>query len=88
MSELNLKKDSFLGDECVKMDIAIEIMAEMIAGRCLKQMSEENPETILKLEEELSVLIKERDLMYQGDPAIIEKILTVYAAEIREIYKD
>lgn len=78
---------NFIGDNHVKMDVAIEIMADMIGKLSIQKNKETNPETIVKIEKKLELLSKERYEMYAGNKEVIEKILTVYAEEIREYYR-
>ena len=82
-----MSRTSFTGDELVKRDVAIEIMAGMIGIKINAKIVETDPEIIAKYEMELRQLFDERDKMYGGNQEVIEKILTIYADEARDYCK-
>ncbi len=61
----------------VKLDVALEILAAKIGMTFNDNGSEE----------EMRALMKERDLFYQGDKEIIDKIFNVYAPEVKARYE-
>lgn len=68
-------KDILLSEQ-VERDVAVEIMAWKIA-RCA---------ALRKGPEERDRLLGERMAMYRGDRAVIDRIMTEYAAEAREYF--
>ncbi len=74
-------------------DTAIEIMAAMRGTRISQlALEKEKPDgvrddkLIARLEHELEILRKERDLMNRGDKDIEEKVLTDYSKEMKEFF--
>ncbi|WP_124726876.1 hypothetical protein [Staphylospora marina] len=77
--------------EWVKMDVAIEIMAEVLSDQRRAIAEEENkelpdPEKLKRLKDEKRELLKERQAMYTGDKEVIHKILIKYGEKVREKY--
>lgn len=75
----------------VGKDIAIEVLAEIMADKRREIMSEEdqpNPDQdkIQRLEDELAILSEERKEMYMGNQEVIQKILVEYGAIVRQKY--
>jgi hypothetical protein len=75
----------------VRKDIAIEVLAEVMADKRREIMSEEdqpNPDQdkIQRLEDELAILSEERKEMYMGNQEVIQKILVEYGAIVRQKY--
>ena len=63
----------------VKMDVAIELMADKISKTTKKfEMTNE-----AKYENELDNLIIERDKIYSGDIEIIDKVINIYGEELK-----
>ena len=61
-----------------KLEIAIEIISAKIASLSNAGYTIEN--------EEMRVLLQERDEMYTGNEEIIDKIISVYGPEIKKNY--
>lgn len=63
----------------VKMDVAIELMAEKIS-RTTNQFIKTNN---MQYQNELNNLNIERDKIYNGDIETIEKVINVYGKELK-----
>lgn len=63
----------------VKMDVAIELMAEKIS-KTTKQYAKTNN---LEYKNELDNLMMERDNIYNGDIKTIDKVIDVYGKELK-----
>jgi hypothetical protein len=72
---MDSKWDGLL-DEFIIRDVAIDIMSMILAKRLREGATDE----------EMKFLMSERYAMYTGDAETIEKILTVYAEEIRDSF--
>ncbi|TCS93589.1 hypothetical protein [Hazenella coriacea] len=77
----------------VKKDIAIEVMAEMLADqRQLIREEERKPNPDLHQIQQLYIqkrkLLKERKEMYFGNQEIIQKILIQYGEKVRQKYME
>ncbi|MEI3394165.1 MAG: hypothetical protein V8R82_00290 [Clostridia bacterium] len=68
----------------VKMDVAIELLADKISRTSRKFIETKD----MKYEDELNYLFNERDKMYNGDVNIIDKIINVYGPELKLDIKD
>ena len=68
----------------VKMDVAIELLADKISRTSRKFIETKD----MKYEDELNYLFNERDKMYNGDVNIIDKIINVYGPELKLYIKD
>ena len=66
----------FFRDKHIEKDIAAEIMSMII----VKRLDEGSSPDVM------NALMSERHAMYSGDKKTIEKILTVYAKEIRDAF--
>lgn len=64
----------------IRLEVAVEVMASKIADAINKGLSTED--------EELKILVEEREKMYSGDKETIDKILNVYGPEIKDIYNE
>lgn len=62
-----------------KLEVALEVLSAKIANMVKKGYTVED--------EELKVLIKERDKMYSEDEEVIEKIIKEYGPEIKKNYE-
>ena len=71
-------------DNFVKMDVAIELLADKISRTSRKFIETKD----MKYEDELNYLFNERDKMYNGDVNIIDKIINVYGPELKLDIKD
>lgn len=60
-----------------KLEIALEIMSTKIAKMAKKGINVED--------EEMKILLEEREKMYQNDEKIIDKIIEIYAKEIKDV---
>ena len=79
--------------EWVKLDVAIEIMAEVISDQSRAIASEEKKEKkdlgkLKQLKEEKRKLLKERQAMYSGNREVIHKILIEYGKKVRVKYME
>lgn len=63
----------------VKMDVAIELLADKISKTTRKFEITNN----LKYQNELNKLIIERDKIYTGDMDVIEKVINIYGEELK-----
>ena len=72
---MDSKRDGLL-DEFIIRDVAVDIMSMILAKRLREGATDE----------EMKFLMSERYAMYIGDAKTIEKILTVYAEEIRDLF--
>ena len=68
----------------VKMDVAIELLADKISRTSRKFIETKD----MKYEDELNYLFNERDKMYNGYVNIIDKIINVYGPELKLDIKD
>ena len=68
----------------VKMDVAIELLADKISRTSRKFIETKD----MKYEDELNYLFNERNKMYNGDVNIIDKIINVYGPELKLDIKD
>lgn len=78
--------------EGVKKDIAIEVMAEMLADQrrlIREEESKTNPDLhqLQQLYIEKRRLLKERKEMYFGNKVILEKILVQYGEKVHQKYR-
>ncbi len=62
-----------------KLEVALEILAAKIADESKKGKSASD--------DEMKLLIKEREEMYSGNKEILEKIINVYGPEIKNNYE-
>ena len=68
----------------VKMDVAIELLADKISKTTRKfELTNE-----LEYQNELDNLIIERDKIYSGDINIIDKVINIYGAELKNDIKE
>jgi hypothetical protein len=77
--------------EWVRKDIAIEVIAEVLADKSReieREEQKENPDLnkLQQLEEEERNLLKERQEMYFGNTEVIRKILIEYGEKVRKKY--
>ena len=63
-----------------KLEVAVEIIAAKIASLSNAGYNETN--------EEMQILLKEREQMYTGDEEVINKIINVYGPEIKKRYEE
>ncbi len=77
--------------EWVKLDVAIEVMAEVLSDQRRAIANEEKKEKpdrekLERLKAEKRKLLQERQAMYSGNREVIHKILTVYGNKVRKKY--
>lgn len=60
-----------------KLEIALEIMSTKIAEMAKKGINVED--------EEMKILLEEREKMYQNDEKVIDKIIEIYGKEIKNV---
>lgn len=74
----------------VRKDVAIEIMAEMLADKTREILEARKPPVdygkLKKLEQERDDLLGERKKMYFGDEVVIKKIILEYGEIVRNQY--
>lgn len=63
----------------VKMDVAIELMADKISKTTAKLETTNNAQ----YENELNNLIEERNKIYNGDINTIDKVINIYGNELK-----
>ena len=63
-----------------KLEVAVEILSAKIANLSNAGYNETN--------DEMQILLKEREKMYSGDEEVIEKIINVYGPEIKKKYEE
>lgn len=68
----------------VKMDVAIELLADKISKTTRKYEITND----LEYENELNNLIIERNKIYSGDINIIDKVINIYGAELKNDIKE
>lgn len=68
----------------VKMDVAIELMADKISKTTQKIELTNN----IEYQKELNNLIEERNRIYNGDIATIDKVINTYGAEYIDTITD
>lgn len=62
-----------------KLEVALEILSAKIADTSKKGYSTKD--------EEIKILLKERDRLYSGDEEVIDKIIKIYGPEIKKNYE-
>ena len=62
-----------------KLEVALEILSAKIASVSKQGYNSED--------EQMKILINEREKMYSGDEQIIEKIINIYGPEIKRNYE-
>lgn len=68
----------------VKMDVAIELLADKISKTTRKfELTNE-----LEYQNELDNLIIERDKIYSGDINVIDKVINIYGEELKNDIKE
>ena len=63
-------------NENTKLEIAVEVMAAKIAKTSQEGIEPED--------EKMKELLKEKVKMYQGDEKVLDKIINVYAKELKK----
>ncbi len=65
------------------VDVAIEIIAEMIGDAILALRDEKNQEKIDELNQKLNLYYKQRDEIYSRNKETIEYVLNVYGNKLK-----
>jgi len=63
-----------------KLEVALEIISSKIAYTSNKGVTIED--------DEMKILLQEREKMYNGDEQIIDKIIREYGPEIKKMYEE
>lgn len=63
-----------------KLEVALEILSAKIANTSKKGFSTQD--------EEMKVLLEEREKLYSGNEEILKKIIDVYGPEIKKNYEE
>lgn len=63
-----------------KLEVALEVLSAKIANTSKKGYTVED--------EELKILLEEREKMYLGDEKVIDKIIEIYGPEIKKNYEE
>ena len=63
-----------------KLEVALEIISSKIAYTSNKGITVED--------DEMKILLQEREKMYNGDEQIIDKIIREYGPEIKKMYEE
>lgn len=72
---MRLKMNNF-----VKMDVAIELLADKISKTTKQYITTNN----LEYQNQLNYLMLERDNIYNGDIATIDKVINTYGEELKK----
>lgn len=64
----------------VKMDVAIELLADKISKTTKQYITTNN----LEYQNQLNHLMMERDNIYNGDIATIDKVINTYGEELKK----
>lgn len=72
---MRLKMNNF-----VKMDVAIELLADKISKTTKQYITTNN----LEYQNQLNHLMMERDNIYNGDIATIDKVINTYGEELKK----
>lgn len=71
-------------NELMRRDVAIEIIAEMIADNSIKQENEKDEKIIKELESKIEKFEMEREKIYLGDKETINYVIDVYGSYLKE----
>lgn len=71
-------------NELVKMDTALEILAELIAKTSSAIKNESNKEKKQKLKQRIKKYMQQRNEVYAGNEETIEYVLDVYGSYLKE----
>lgn len=73
-----------INNEFMKTDVAIEIIAEMLANITLALLDEKDEKIILELNEKKKLYSKQRDEVYSGNKETINYVIEVYGPELKK----
>lgn len=73
-----------LNNKLMRRDVAIEIIAEMIADNSIELEKETNAERIKELEEKIDRYEIEREKIYLGNEETIDYVIDVYGSYLKE----
>ena len=71
-------------NELMRRDVAIEIIAEMIADNSIKLENEKDEKCIKELESKIEKFEDERKKIYLGDKETINYVIDVYGSYLKE----
>ncbi len=71
-------------NELMRRDVAIEIIAEMIADNSIKLETEKDENHIKELESKIEKFESERKKIYLGDKETINYVIDVYGSYLKE----
>ena len=73
-----------VNNELMRVDVAIEIIAEMIADNLFEMKREENQDKLKELKEKDKRLENERKQIYLGNKETIDYVIEVYGSYLKE----
>lgn len=73
-----------INNEFMKTDVAIEIIAEMLANVYLALLDEKDEKIIQELEEKKKLYSKQREKIYSGNKETINYVIEVYGSELKK----
>lgn len=68
----------------IKVDVAIEIIAEMIADASIALETESDCNTIRDLNKKLKIYKKQREQIYLFNMDVVKYVIEVYGAELKK----
>jgi len=71
-------------NELMRRDVAIEIIAEMIADGSIKLSKEKEEKKIQELKENNKIFKEQREKIYLGDKETINYVIDVYGSCLKE----
>ncbi len=73
-----------VNNELMRVDVAIEIIAEMIADNLFEMKKEKNQDRLKELKEKDEKFEKEREQIYLGNKETINYVIEVYGSYLKE----
>ena len=73
-----------MNNELMRRDVAIEIIAEMIADNSIKLENEKDEKCIKELESKIKKFETEREKIYLGYKETINYVIDVYGSYLKE----
>lgn len=73
-----------LNNKLMRRDVAIEIIAEMIADNSMELDKEKNEDRIIGLREKRKKFKEEREKVYSGDEETIDYVIEVYGSYLKD----
>lgn len=71
-------------NELMRRDVAIEIIAEMIADSSIELSKEKDEKNIQELKEKNKMFKEQREKIYLGDKETINHVIDVYGSYLKE----